>query len=268
MPTKEMTNVAKFQGIVLLAVSTGLVPEGFCVGVKSDFWYHSAINWLLNIVYPKKKDDSYLKRFWTTIWKSIGGPDSEAKAQHPITPDTTFLLKHGLFKSATALKLEAWWILLHEIMHVLQAKKWTPALFSFLYLFPLSLGGLLILTCWLPVLWASGWHLAVWIPVWVILGGVCFIPQIPDPWRTHWEMEAYAINLYTYYLRYGTIHEAYIQSRVENFTSMQYYMMEPRRDRVYKKLKAVADSIMDGTFKPNERQTKVIQLLKRVELNA
>ena len=262
----KMSNVTKFQRLVLLAVTTQLVPAGFRIGVKSDFWYHAAINWLLNLVYPVAQDDSYVKRFWTTIWKSIAGPDGDAKAGIAHTSDTAFLLKHGLYKSGKALGLDAWWILLHEIMHVLQAKKWTPVLFSFLYLFPLSLGGLLILTCWLPVLWASGWHLAIWIPLWVVLGAVCFIPQLPDPWRTHWEMEAYAINLYTYYLRYRTIHESYINSRVANFTSMQYYMMEPRRDRVYKQLRAIADSIVDGTFKPNERQTKVIQLLKRVDV--
>ena len=257
-----MTNAERFQRIALLAITTGLIPKSFRVGLKSDFWYHSAINWLLNLLYPKDKQDSYLKSYWTTIRNSIGGPDDKASGKYAVTPQTEEVRKY--YKSDEAMKFEAWYTLMHELMHVLQCKTWTFPLYAFLYLFPMTLGGLLLITCWLPVFWASGWVLAAWIAGWVVLAGVCFIPQLPGSWRTHWELEAYAISMYCIKHRHGVVDSSYIDHRVKSFTSMMYYMMEPREKRIREKLTNIATEINAGTFKPNKRQAKVTDLLHQV----
>ena len=121
------------------------------------------------------------------------------------------------------------------------------ALFTFLYLWPLSQGALLLALCWLPLLWAEGWWRLLWIGVWVVVAGLHFVPQLPDPWRKHWELEGYTSNLYYYIQRYGSINKRAIREMAENFHSMTYYMMEPRKKRIEAQLDAIARKIEKGT---------------------
>ena len=194
------------------------------VAPKSESKLMSAINWLFNLLKSAEHKDWFLNRFWTTIIYTI---------LHPIQ-----------YVTAT---LRNWWTLLHELIHCFQVKKWTPPVFSYLYLWPLSQGGLLALTCWLPVFWASGWKLAIWIPAWAIIGGLHFIPKLPDPWRAHWELQAYCVSMYTYNEMNGGIPDSYIEQLVANFTDMSYYQMASSPDRIRKKLVKIRDQILAGT---------------------
>lgn len=226
------------------AVAAQVVTSALLIGTKEDFWYYGILNWFLNLVYSKKNKDMFLRDFWTTIGSSIAAPVS---AVIGVIPQDVALRRTALYVSDAGWSLNQWDTILHELEHVRQASRWTTPLFAFLYLFPLSLGGLLLLTCWLPVFWASGWHLALWIPAWAILGGLCFIPQLPDPWRTYWELQAYTLSLYCYWLQWHKIDDAYIERRLQNFTDMTYYMMEPRKAWMKNKLTAIADAIVEGT---------------------
>jgi hypothetical protein len=45
---------------------------------------------------------------------------------------------------------------------------------------------------------------------------------------------------------YGTISMAYIDALVENFTSMMYFMMEPRQAKIKRELVTIANQIERG----------------------
>lgn len=187
---------------------------------KTHSWLMCFINVLFN-VFAKEKD-WFVNRFWTTIGYTIYWPANKTRAE-----------------------LKSWGVLAHELVHCIQRKRW-GLLFPLLYLFPLSLGALIILTCWLPVFWASGCHLDIWIPCWFAVGALLFIPWIPDPWRTRWELQGYAISMYAWYLRYEFIDEQYIDYASRHFSGMKYYVMEPRRQKIVNELKSLATSIQAG----------------------
>jgi len=216
-------NVALFQAIQARAIKE-LVPK-MRVGPKTAFWIHAAINWLLNIFYPKTRQDAYLKRYNTTLGYTVA-----------------MATDHG----DDSRKFGNWRTLCHEIKHVLQAMKWTRVVFGGLYLWPISQGILLLLTCWLPVFWASGWWLAIWIPAWAVIAGLHFIPQLPDPWREHWEFQGYSISMHLCFLIYGRIEQAYIDALVRNFHSMMYFIMSPNEKKIRERLAALATKIEMG----------------------
>lgn len=199
----------------------GVVAGRTVFGPKSMFWYHVWINALLNIVYPPSKKDTYLSNYWTTIRYSVAAPDQK----EPFTQ---------------------WYILLHELCHVRQYMKWR-ILFPVLYLWPLSQGIVLIFTCWLPVFWSSGWPLFFWIIGWLVIGGLHFIPQLPDPWRVWWELQAYTISLFLFHQRNGRITTTYIDHIVDQFTGMAYYQMAIRRGWMVSKLIEISKEISEGT---------------------
>ena len=200
------------------------------------------INWLFNIFSPQSKADSFLKNFWTTIGFTIFWPIIYA-----------------------AQNLRYWWTLCHELGHCFQKQKW-KILFDVLYLWPISQGILLLLFCWLPVFWASGWWLVLWIVGWVVVAGVHFIPQWPDPWRAHWEYQCYCISMYCYNLRHSGIPDSYITRLVGVFANMSYWKMEPRTNKMRKKLEVARICIIQGQVPPKTAwvYTPMIKLLHDV----
>lgn len=219
----SVDNVALFQTIYDRAKKE-LTPK-LRVGPKSAFWIHTAINWILNIVYPKDQQDSYLKNYNTTLGFTVAMATS-----------------HG----DDVKKFGNWRTLCHEIKHVLQAMKWTRVLFGYLYLWIISQGIVLALVGWIPVFWVPGWWKALYLGLWLVITGCHFIPQIPDPWRKHWELQAYTISMHLYHLTHNGIPLSYIDHLVENFTSMMYFIMEPRKAKIKRELVTIANQIKAG----------------------
>jgi len=241
-----MTEQKLFKLIIPAAIKRGIIHKKTRVGKKSDFWYHKWINFILNIVYSKKNKDLYLKGFWTTIGFDIAGPDDSANEE-------------GEFHH--------WYTLGHELKHVKQAMRLTRLLFGFLYLWALSQGLLLAALCWLPVFWSSGWVTGLWIAGWLVIAGLHFIPQLPDPFRMKYELEGYAISMYFYLDRFGSIDDGYIDHLVNNFNSMAYYIMEPNRGKIKKILRKLSVEItMDKHPVKHDPIVKLIMELKSGDL--
>lgn len=195
------------------------------VGPKSAFLLHSVINAILNLVYPKEHKDIYLRRYTTTIRYTIAMADERGS-------DTT--------------NYRDWITLCHEIQHAEDARRWTPVLFGFLYLWPLSQGLLLLFFGWIPIYWVPGIWKVLYLGSWAVVVGVHGVPQIPDPWRKHWEMRAYAITLYLHHMSYGSINKLMLDHIAKNFSSMIYYMMDPDHTRVRHQLEELAKKIVAG----------------------
>jgi hypothetical protein len=218
----SMSEQEIFQAILSRA-RTELNPK-IRVVPKREVWIHSVINKIMNLVYPASQKDRYLA-FHTTLGNEIAMNDEAGK---------------------TSKDFGNWEVLCHEIKHTLQAMKWTRVLFSSLYLFPISLAILLILTAWTPLLWVSGWKLALWIVPWVGVGALLLHPRWPDPWRTRWELQAYTISMYLYHRITGDIPASYIQFQLDQFTSLNYYIMEPNKEKMRRILTDNARLIMEG----------------------
>ncbi len=233
-----MTDQEIFEKLPLEAEKAGLVKK-IKTGKKSSFWYHALFNFLLNLVYPKDRKDSYLERYWTTIGYSIAWPD-----------------KYGD-------RPEQWQTMAHELKHAQQAKKWSRPLFSYLYLWPMSQGALLILLGWVPLFWVPGFWKILYVALWLIISGAHFIPQLPDPWRKHWELQAYTISMYFHIQQYGRLEGWYKTSIVENFCSMAYFMMATSREKMTKEVVRIAREIMLGEHKvKDEPIVKIVEKLK------
>jgi hypothetical protein len=224
------------------APKLGLLLNKGRVLLKNEVWVFNAINAIMNLVYKEK--DRFNKSFWTTLAFGFIKPILYIAA--PI---------HYKLKD-----LRQWWTLAHELGHGLQAKKWTPLVFDYLYLWPLSQGIFLIFTCWLPVFWASGWSLVIWIVSWVVLAGLHFIPKWPDPWRVRWELQCYCISMYFYHQMTGAITVQYIKKLTDLFVGMAYYQMAMSRTRMHRKLMAEAALIDRG-----EHPVKNHPVVKMVE---
>ena len=216
-----MTDTEVFKALPIEAKKRGIVPK-IKIGKKSTFWYHAVFNFFLNIIYPKDRKDAYLTNYWTTIGYSIAWPDKWGE-----TP-------------------ARWQTMTHELKHAAQAKKWTRPVFSFFYLWPLSQGALLALLGWIPLIWVPGWWKLLYAVLWLVIAGIHFIPQLPDPWRTHWEKQAYLISLYFHIQKYKTMQSWYLKNMVYNYTSMAYFMMEPRQDKIRTFFERAAAEIEKG----------------------
>jgi hypothetical protein len=216
-------NRALFQAIQNRAKKE-LVPK-LRVGPKSAFGIHKLINWFLKRVYPKDRQDSYLTNFTTTLGYTVALATS--------------------YGDQTS-QFDCWETLCHEVKHALQGKKWTRVLFGYLYLWALSQGVLLALTGWIGVFWVPGWWKALYLGIWLVVTGVHFIPQLPDPWRKRWELQAYTISMHLYHLVHNGIPASEINRIADNFTSMAYFIMEPRAAKIRQELDSIASQIEAG----------------------
>jgi len=110
-------------------------------------------------------------------------------------------------------------VILHEMMHIDQAKKYSKYLFSFLYLFP-QISFLLFL----PLLFLS-WK--IFLPL-LILSAL----PIPAYFRSYFEQQAYSVSLYSVYklaklggLNIDLSHNANFY--ISQFKGPYYYFMNP-----------------------------------------
>jgi len=223
----------------VLARARKEISPKITVGPKKAFALHTLINWILNLVYSKEKQDSYYKSFTTTIGYSIA---IRAGAE---TADGKFT---------------CWDVLAHEIYHVVQAMKWTRPLFFYLYLWPISQGIALLLGGWVGVFWVPGWWKLVYLGAWLVATGVHFIPQWPDPWRKRWELQAYTVSMHIHFLVHGHIKKEYIEDRAENFHSMAYFIMEPNKKKICAELEQITERIKSG-----DSPVKDLAIVKIVE---
>lgn len=188
----------------------------------------------------------FMTSYYTTIRKTIYVPDD-------------------LFNESTEeKKLE---LFTHEAMHMHQAQKFGMLLYTFLYLFPLSLAPISLLSVFFAFI--LPWYLAM-IPL-VFL--VCLLP-LPAPWRKRFEVEGYTAGLYAFH---------WISTRVkkeglnivaqnmfskanaieENFTGPNYYWMWPFgvKKELYNNVQKICDGVISNT---SEFYKKVDQTLGRI----
>lgn len=239
-----MTDNELFLKLPEEAVKRELITYKVRIGLKSSRWIHRAINTVLNWFYPKDRQNWYLNGAITTLGFRIDFPDDMAGTD--IGKDRP-VGEEGFFIGADVRTLTAWWILLHEFFHVRSAMRKTRLWFDWLYGWPLTQGGLLLLTCWLPVFWAHGWWRLPWILGWAVVAGLHFIPQLPDPFRKNEELAAYTASMWAHRARGGKLDEAFIEYVVESFHSMAYFIMAPNKDKIRRELTEIATSITAGT---------------------
>jgi len=139
---------------------------------------------------------SFMTNFTTTLGSTIYFPNRKFEQLRP---------------------LSAIVILLHELVHVHDAKKWSRVLFSFLYMFPLLMSLLL-----LPLLLVS-WK--IFLPLIVL--SLC---PVPAYFRMLFEKRAYLVSLYcTYQLsvkkQFTSNLESASASYLKNFKDSSYYFM-------------------------------------------
>ena len=110
-------------------------------------------------------------------------------------------------------------VILHEMMHIDQAKKYSKYLFSFLYLFPQ-----ISFLIFLPLLFLS-WK--IFLPL-LILSAL----PIPAYFRSYFEQQAYSVSLYSVYklaklggLNIDLSHNANFY--ISQFKGPYYYFMNP-----------------------------------------
>lgn len=126
----------------------------------------------------------------------------------------------------------AWIALAHELVHMADSDRVFG--FSFLYLFPASLVVPFEALCF-----ASGW------PFWAHIFSVLFLLPLPAPFRAHFELRGYAMNMAIDYWRYGKVSQT-MQSFVwSRFTGSGYYYMWPFKKRMGRRVSKSLQEIED-----------------------
>lgn len=238
-----MTDNELFRRFPEEAIKRGLITPKLRIGLKSYRWIHRAINAILNVFYPADRKDWYLNGATTTLGFTVDFPDNIVE-NHVGDPN----LKIGSFFIGNVIATATvWWTLVHEFFHVRRAMKLTRPLYAWLYGWPLTQGGTLAVLCWLPIFWSHGWWRLLWIAGWLVVSGLHFIPQLPDPFRKGDELAAYTASMWAYFVRFGKIDNDYIDRLVDNFHSMAYFIMEPNKDKIRRELLDIASRIEAGT---------------------
>lgn len=143
-------------------------------------------------------------------------------------------------------------VLLHELVHVSDSKKWSRVLFSFLYMFPLSLA-----LVFLPLLLVS-WK--VFLPLLVL----SLLP-IPAYFRMVFEKRAYMVSLYVLQQlsikkEFTTNLDTAAASYLENFKDSSYYFMWP-----FKNLeKEFADAVVKVKAGQKPYEDPVFEMVDKV----
>jgi hypothetical protein len=124
--------------------------------------------------------------------------------------------------------------------------------------FPLI--GLSVVAFAVLAVWLSGW--------WAFLAGGALVPLAP--WRAYWRAESeyrgYAMGIAISYWKYGFVPLRLLENRVPTFTGMNYYRMDPSKERVLKRLLAIEESCKNNRILtgPNARPyQRVFDVLKR-----
>ncbi len=159
---------------------------------KDQSWFMKLIGLLLFF------NKSFMTSFTTTIGSTVYFPSESITKTRPV--------------SAAA-------VLLHELVHIADAKKYTMPLFALMYLSP----QILSLLC-LPLFLVS-WKIA--LPL-VIL----FALPIPSYFRMYFEKRAYLVSLYCINalgnrLNFKPLLATQEESYLKNFADSSYYFMWP-----------------------------------------
>lgn len=143
-------------------------------------------------------------------------------------------------------------VLLHELVHVNDSKKWTQVLFSFLYMFPLALA-----VVFLPLLLVS-WK--IFLPLLVL----SLLP-LPAYFRMIFEKRAYLVSLYVLHQlsvkkEFNTNLDTAAASYLENFKDSSYYFMWP-----FKSLeKDFADAVVKVKAGQKPYEDPVFEMIDKV----
>lgn len=120
------------------------------------------------------------------------------------------------FPSKEGLTTKSKTILLHELVHIFDAKKYSNTLFSLLYLSPQILSIFFI-----PLLFVSWWFI---IPI------ILLLLPLPAYFRMIFEKRAYMVSLYTAYVyskKNHLVYDIYYSKEyiLRNFKTSAYYFM-------------------------------------------
>jgi hypothetical protein len=159
------------------------------------------------------KDKSVLMRLLGKILffrKDFMGAYTTTVGNTVYIPSQNFIKLHPISGSV---------VLLHELVHFHDQKKWSKALFLFLYFFPQALAPLAIL------LFLLGWKIA--LPVMIL----CAAP-VPAFFRMYFEKRAYLSSLYVLHrlgdrLKFNPHLASQTKCFVEAFGDASYYWMWP-----------------------------------------
>lgn len=200
------SNNVEFSNKVIGFIRT-FVPQTKLID-KSSSTFHRFIGFIMFF------NKTYMKSFWTTIGYTIAQPTTKN-----------------------------WHVLLHEGVHIVQAKKYSRLLFSFLYLFPQIFA---LLAIFAPIL--SWWWLLA----------LLFLLPLPAPFRMYFELEAYRVTLLLVKLLSDTSTDVALRHLVKEFTGPNYFFMWPFENYIKNKL---------NDINHNDEYTKaMISFLRRENL--
>lgn len=174
---------------------------------------------------------SFMTNFTTTLGSKVYFPNKKFVALRPLSSLV---------------------VLLHELVHVSDSKKWTQILFSFLYMFPLAL-----VVVFLPLLLVS-WKL--FLPLLVL----SLLP-LPAYFRMVFEKRAYLVSLYVLHQlsvkkEFNTNLDTAAASYLENFKDSSYYFMWP-----FKNLeKDFADAVVKVKVGQKPYEDPVFEMIDKV----
>lgn len=144
----------------------------------------------------------------------------------------------------------------HEGKHGLQQKKWSRALFSFLYLFPQAF------------LIPLGILLAFLLNPWWLAVSVAGLLPLPAPFRMIWELQAYEISVMIYTWRWGNAgyYAEWIDKKA--FKGISYYFMWPFGNYVEKRLLKAIDRAKnwENIEKKDDYVNEIFLLLKKANV--
>ena len=179
--------------------------------LKSRSRLHRLIGWVL----ARLGNPAYMEHVWTTVGHTVWRP--RAVEAGPV------------FSEAE--------VLLHEGVHVLQARRLTAPGVAALYLLPQLLA--------LPAL-----ALALLVSPWWLLGLLCLAP-LPALGRAWLEWEAYKVSV-AVDAWLGPppawAHKAWIEGYVRKFTGPMYWFMWPFQRHLEKHFSAYANDLIQGNI--------------------
>jgi len=190
----ETTKDLRDRGLydAMCALSAERVP-GFEVRFKAEDPGQKMLAIFLKPFVP-----DYLTRFTTTLYPRVYFPTRSYVEDHP-----------GL----------AWKTLAHELVHLEDTQR-RPIVFPLSYLLPqvfAAVALLAVLAPWFPLTW------------WALAALFAALPW-PSPWRTHWELRGYAMDLAITYWTTGRVSGG--AQFVRLFTGWSYYRMMPNEAHV------------------------------------
>lgn len=141
----------------------------------------------------------------------------------------------------------------HEAVHLLNAKRQTVFLHTFLYGFPQWLTLLSLLSI-----------LAVWLGPWWLLNLcwlLCLAP-IPAYFRMREEREAYVMSMAVSYWMHGSVSDYQVEWIAKQFYTSQYYFMWPFKKAIIKSLHKEKERMMAGKYQHKPIFAKVKEIIE------